>query len=44
MLVRLRWWCARQAFRHPRLARAFDWIGGRAADLHAALSFSFDEH
>jgi len=40
-LVRLHWWCMRQATRfdrpgYPLLAHLFDWVGGRAADLHRA--------
>jgi hypothetical protein len=44
-LLRLHWWCMRQAARFdrsgydrppgcPLLARAFDWVGGRAANLY----------
>jgi|HubBroStandDraft_1064217.scaffolds.fasta_scaffold126240_4 hypothetical protein len=38
-LVRLHWWCLAQAAKHDRpgyslVAFAFDWVGGRAAELH----------
>ncbi len=42
-LLRLHWWCMAQAARfdrpgYPLIAFAFDWVGGRAADLYTRRS------